>query len=46
VDHIEGTADSGEWQNPELLLRLESGAERLTLLEGQAGTVSLRLNLR
>ena len=46
VDHIEGTADGGEWQNPELLLRLESGAERLTLVEGQAGTVSLRLNQR
>ncbi len=46
VDNIEGTADGGEWQNPELLLRLESGAERVTLLEGQAGTVSLRLNQR
>jgi hypothetical protein len=46
VDHIEGTADGGEWQNPELLLRLESGAERITLLEGQADTVSLRLNQR
>lgn len=46
VDHLEGTADGGEWQNPELLLRLESGAERITLLEGQAGTVSLRLNQR
>jgi protocatechuate 3,4-dioxygenase beta subunit len=46
VDYLDGTADGGEWQNPELLLRLESGAERITLLEGQAGTVSLRLNQR
>lgn len=46
VDHIEGTAEGGEWQNPELLLRLEAGAERITLLESQAGTVSLRLNQR
>jgi hypothetical protein len=46
VDNVEGTADGGEWQNPELLLRLESGAERITLLEGQSGNVTLRLNLR
>ena len=46
VDHIEGTTEGGEWQNPDLLLRLESGAERITLLEGQAENVSLRLNQR
>lgn len=46
VDHLEGTIEGGEWQNPELLLRLESGAERVALLEGQAETVSLRLNQR
>jgi hypothetical protein len=46
VDHSEGTTEGGEWQNPDLLLRLESGAERITLLEGQTENVSLRLNQR
>jgi len=43
VDHLEGTANGGEWQNPELLARFETGAERVTLLEGQDRSVSLKL---
>jgi len=43
VDRLDGTANGGEWQNPDLLLRFESGAERVSLTEGQARSVSLGL---
>lgn len=43
VDLLDGTVEGGEWQNPELLDRLESGAERVSLLEGQAQSVFLPL---
>ena len=43
VDQLEGTTAGGEWQNPELLGRFEAGAERVTLLEGQDRSVSLKL---
>jgi hypothetical protein len=43
VSRIVGTRDGGEWQNPDVLMQLEARAERITLLEGQAATVSLRL---
>ena len=46
VDLLDGTAEGGEWQNPELLVRLESGAERVSVLEGQTQTVSPRLITR
>jgi protocatechuate 3,4-dioxygenase beta subunit len=46
VDSLDGTAEGGEWQNPELLARLEAGAERITVLEGQTQTVSPRLITR
>ena len=46
VDLLDGTAEGGEWQNPELLARLESGAERVSVLEGQTQSVSPRLITR
>ena len=46
VDLLDGTAEGGEWQNPELLARLESGAERVSVLAGQTQSVSTRLITR
>jgi hypothetical protein len=46
VDRLDGTAEGGEWQNPELLATLESGAERVSVLEGQTQLVTPRLITR
>lgn len=46
VDRLDGTSEGGEWQNPELLARLESGAERVSVLEGQAQSAAPRLITR
>ena len=43
VSRLLGTRDSGEWQNPDVLLQLEARAERITLAEGQVANLSLRL---
>ena len=43
VSRIVATSDSGEWQNPDVLLQLESRAQRVSLLEGQTANLSLRL---
>jgi hypothetical protein len=43
VSHLDGTADGGEWQNPDFLNQLDPRAERVALLEGQVRTLRLRL---
>jgi protocatechuate 3,4-dioxygenase beta subunit len=43
VDALEGTAGGGEWQDPEVLRDLSARAARLTIGEGEARQVSLRL---
>jgi hypothetical protein len=43
VDRLDGTADTGEWQDPELLQELSLRAVRVTLGERQSQTTNLRL---
>lgn len=43
VDRLDGTADGGDWQNPDVLEQLAPRAERLSLSEGQSRTLTLRL---
>jgi hypothetical protein len=43
VSRLDGNADGGEWQSPELHDRLAAGAERVTVTEGERRTVALRL---
>ena len=43
VDAIDGDADSGEWQNPEVLASLVGAASRVSLAVGQRATTQLRL---
>jgi hypothetical protein len=43
VDRIDGTMDAGEWQNADVLARLVSGAERVTVREGETRSATLRL---
>jgi hypothetical protein len=43
VSRMIATPDSGEWQNPDVLIQLEPRAQRVSLLEGQTANLSLRL---
>ena len=43
VSRMIATHDSGEWQNPDVLIQLESRAQRVSLLEAQTTNLSLRL---
>jgi hypothetical protein len=43
VDGIEGDADAGEWQNPDVLTRLATLATRVTLSQGGRANVNLTL---
>ena len=43
VDGIEGDADAGEWQNPDVLAALSTRAQRVTVGERQRAVADLRL---
>ena len=43
IDQIEGGADFGSWQNPDVLATLAPTARRFTLAAGQTATTELRL---
>ena len=43
VDGIDGDADSGEWQNPDVLTALSTRAQRVTVGERQRAAADLRL---
>ena len=43
VDGLDGDADSGEWQNPDVLAALSTRAQRVTVGERQRATADLRL---
>jgi hypothetical protein len=43
VDGIDGDADAGEWQNPDVLAELSTRAQRVTVGERQRAVADLRL---
>ena len=43
VDRLSGTAESGDWQNADVLARLAPSAQRTSVAEGQTRTVTVRL---
>jgi hypothetical protein len=43
VDRLDGVAGGGEWQEPEVLRTLSSRAVRLSVVEGESRSVTLRL---
>ena len=43
VDGLDGDADSGEWQNPDVLAALSTRAQRVTVGERQRAAADLRL---
>ena len=43
VDGIEGDAEAGEWQNPDVLAELSTRAQRVTVGERQRAVANLRL---
>jgi hypothetical protein len=43
VEQLDGTTETGEWQNADVLGRLVAGAERITVREGETRVTTLRL---